>query len=376
MTDFYILLGVEHAATLSEIKRAYKRLARKFHPDINPGDRMAAAQFQRIAEAYQTLVDPDRRRRYDAVGHADAGADTATVGFEGFDFSVSVNGTSASTFGDLFADVLHQRASGSAGNAVERGVDLHQTIDVSFEAAMRGGTRELTVLRQEHCRGCKGVGALHVQESRCLHCQGSGAVKSARGHMVFTKPCAHCGGSGRQRQTRCPMCGGQQVEMRSEALTIAMPPGLADGARIRVAGKGHAGRNGGESGDLFITVHVEPHPLFRREGDDLHVVVPVAVHEAVLGAKIDVPSLEGSARLRVPPGTQSGQRFRLRERGAPSPRDGRRGDLVVEARLVIPPVLDERSKELMREFGRINHEDVRRTLNEHKGHSGHSGTGS
>ena len=150
--------------------------------------------------------------------------------------------------------------------------------------------------------------------------------------------------------------------MRSERLTINLPAGLADGARIRVPGKGHAGPNGGEHGDLYISVRVEPHALFSREGDDLHVVVPLAIHEAALGAKIDVPSLEGSARLRVPPGTQSGQRFRLHERGAPSPRDGRRGDLVVEARLVLPRLLDERSKELLREFGRINADDVRREL--------------
>jgi len=365
--DFYLVLGVEQAATLSEIKRAYKRLARRFHPDINPGDRMAAAQFRRIAEAYQTLVDPDRRRQYDAVGYADAAAETVSVGFDGFDFSVGVSGASTSTFGDLFADVLHPRGP-SVDRAVERGADLHQTITVGFEDAIRGGQRDVAVSRQEPCRGCKGAGTLHVEESRCLHCQGSGAIRSARGHMVFSKPCAHCGGSGRQRQTRCPMCGGQQVAMRSETLSVALPPGLADGARIRVAGKGHAGRNGGEAGDLFITVHVEPHPIFRRDGDDLHLVVPVAVHEAALGAKIDVPSLDGATRVRVPPGTQSGQRFRLRERGAPSPRDGRRGDLVVEARIVIPPLLDERSKELMREFGRINNDDVRQALLHHKGH--------
>ena len=159
--------------------------------------------------------------------------------------------------------------------------------------------------------------------------------------------------------------------MRTESLTINVPPGLADGARIRVPGKGHAGRNGGEPGDLYVDVTVQPHPLFRREGDDLHVTVPVAVHEAALGAKIEVPSLDGPARVRVPPGTQSGQRFRLRERGAPSPRDGRRGDLVVEVRLVLPKLLDERSKELLREFGRINGEDVRQELSRHKGHEGH-----
>ena len=158
------------------------------------------------------------------------------------------------------------------------------------------------------------------------------------------------------------------MEMRSDALSINIPPGLADQARIRVPGKGHVGRNGGEPGDLYIAVHVRPHPLFEREGDDLHLTVPIAVHEAALGAKIDVPSLDGPARLRVPPGTQSGQRFRLRERGVPSPRDGRRGDLVVEVRLVLPKVLDERSKELLREFGKINGDDVRHALMEHKGH--------
>jgi len=179
--------------------------------------------------------------------------------------------------------------------------------------------------------------------------------------MVFSKPCAPCGGSGRQRQAPCPACNGQRVHMQTEPLTIAVPPGLADGARIRVPGKGHAGRNGGEAGDVYVTVHVPAHAIFRREGDDLHLTVPVAVHEAALGAKIEVPSLDGPLRLRVPPGTQAGQRFRLRERGVAS-RDGHRGDLVVEVRLVLPKLLDERSKELLREFGRINAEDVRKEL--------------
>jgi molecular chaperone DnaJ len=161
--------------------------------------------------------------------------------------------------------------------------------------------------------------------------------------------------------------------MRTESLSINIPPGLADSARVRLPGKGHAGRHGGEAGDLYITVHVQPHPVFRREGDDLHLTVPVAVHEAALGARIDVPSLDGPVKLRVPPGTQSGQRFRLRDRGAPSPRDARRGDLVIETRLVLPRMLDERSKELLREFGRINGEDVRQELNHHEGHQGHQG---
>jgi molecular chaperone DnaJ len=161
---------------------------------------------------------------------------------------------------------------------------------------------------------------------------------------------------------RCPACGGSQLEARAETLTVNVPPGLADGARVRVPRKGHAGRDGREAGDLYITVRVRPHPLFQREGDDVHVSVPLAIHEAALGARIEVPALDGAARVRVPPGTQSGQRFRVRERGFPSARDGRRGDLVVEVRIALPKLLDERSKELLREFGRINGDDPRRDL--------------
>jgi molecular chaperone DnaJ len=360
--DLYVILGLERGATLADVKRAYKRLARKYHPDINPGDRMAAAHFRDIAEAYETLSDPDRRRRYDATGTVTTGTEEQTFGFEGFDFTVSVSGADASTFGDLFADVLFQRDPRRPENVAERGADLHQSLTLSFETAMRGVHWPMTVTRHEHCRTCKGLGRLNAAEMRCSQCRGSGAVKSARGHMVFSKPCASCGGSGHLRHVQCPTCAGQQVEMRTEPLIIQVPPGLADGARIRVPGKGHVGRNGADSGDLYVTVHVQPHPLFRREGDDIHVTVPVAIHEAALGAKINVPSIDGVARLRVPPGTQSGQRFRLRERGVPSARDGHRGDLVVEIRLVLPKLLDERSKELLREFGRINGEDVRRTL--------------
>jgi molecular chaperone DnaJ len=356
--DFYIVLGLERGATVGDIKRAYKRLARRFHPDINPGDRMAAAQFRQIAEAYETLSDPDRRRRYDAAGHT-RDEEPLAYGFEGFDFSVSVSGASAPTFGDLFADVISQRETRRHEGSPVRGADLHQTLDLGFEEAMQGGTRALTVTRQEHCRSCNGSGRLHTAEARCGQCQGAGVMKSTRGHMVFSRPCSACDGSGRKRQMKCPTCSGQQVETRSEHLSVAFPPGLADGARIRVPGKGHVGRSGGENGDLYITVHVTPHPTFRREGDDLHVVVPVAIHEAALGAKIDVPAFGGMARLRVPPGTQSGQRFRLHERGVVSSRDGRRGDLIVEIKLVLPKLLDERSKELLREFGKINKESVR-----------------
>src|SRR5579864_5163051 len=208
--DFYIVLGVDRDATLNDIKRAYKRLARRFHPDINPGDRMAATHFREITEAYETLSDPERRRRYDSTGIAVDAAAAANYGFEGFDFSVRVSGADASTFGDLFADVFQRDVRRPA--AVERGADLHQTLTVGFDAAMRGGQYPIAVTRQEHCRMCTVDGRPQAPESRCPHCQGTGSVRSARGHMVFSRPCTHCGGLGRVRQARCPACGGTQVE--------------------------------------------------------------------------------------------------------------------------------------------------------------------
>lgn len=358
--DFYIVLGVTRGASLNEIKRAYRRLARRYHPDINPGDRMAAAQFRQISEAYETLSDPDRRRRYDVHGPAQAVGDAQTFGFEGFDFSVSVEGAAAPTFGDLFAEVFQQRAT---DRQAERGADLHETVELTFNESLAGGPRSVSISRLVHCRTCQGAGHRAVAETRCAHCHGTGVVKSARGHMVFSKACPHCGGQGRHGRVPCPACGGRQLEMRAETLVVNVPAGLADGARVRVPSKGHAGRNGAESGDLYITLKVQPHPVFSREGDDLYMTLPVAVHEAALGAKIDVMAPDGPARLRIPPGTQTGQRLRLRGRGVASPRDGRRGDLVAEVRIALPRILDERSKELLREFGRLNGvEDIRGSM--------------
>ena len=191
-----------------------------------------------------------------------------------------------------------------------------------------------------------------------MSCEGTGSVRSVRGHMVFTKNCPRCAGTGILRQERCAACHGQGVAQRTEAIPVAVPAGVADGARLRLAGKGHAGVRGGVPGDLYLDVHVEPHDLFKRDGDDVRMMLPIAIHEAGLGAKIDVVTPDGVARVRIPPGTQSGQRFRLRERGVPT-RHGGRGDLVVEVRLTLPRMLDERSKELLREFGRINGESVR-----------------
>ena len=341
-----------------EIKRSYKRLARKYHPDINPGDNAAEARFKEITRAYETLSDPERRLRYDA-GALSAASTTVSFEFEGFDFSGGVGHADAPTFGDLFAEVFSQRQEAQAAEPA-RGADLHASLSLTFEEAMRGTQRQITLTRRDTCQSCRGVGALKIAEARCQRCQGTGLIRSRRGSMVFSKSCDACGGSGRLLQTPCGRCGGLGIEMRSETITVGIPAGVRDGARIRVPEKGNAGERRGRVGDLYIAIQVEPHDTFVREGDDFRITVPIGVHEAALGAKIDVPAPDGTARLRVPPGTQTGQRFHIRGRGAPSPRSGERGDLVVEVRIVLPKVLDERSKELLREFGRINENDIRR----------------
>ncbi len=349
--DFYILLGIERAATLAEIKRAYRRLARRYHPDLNPGDQLAAARFGEIVRAYETLSDPERRRRYDQLGYEPAAAPETVSGFAGFDFSATVHAVSQSTFGDLFEEVF--RGAPSATRRPQRGADLHAPLTLDFEQALDGGRDEVTVVRQETCSRCAGAGAMPTAASPCPTCTGTGLTRSARGHMVFTRPCARCRGTGSLAEQVCQGCGGAGVASRSERVGVAVPPGTADGARLRVPGRGNAGRHGGPPGDLYVDVAVTPHPLFRRDGDDLHLVVPVAVHEAALGARIEIPGGDGPARLRVPPGTQSGQRLRLRGRGVPG-RSGERGDLVVEVRVMLPRLLDERSRELLRQFGEIN----------------------
>ncbi|MCC7124564.1 MAG: J domain-containing protein [Acidobacteria bacterium] len=355
--DLYIVLGVQREASDGDIKRAYRRLARRWHPDINPGDHDAAVRFRQVAEAYETLIDPDRRRRYDAgQGRPVSVPEAPTFGFAGFDFSPRVHAERTTTFGELFEEVFARRPDPRVTS--EHGADIHARGDLTFEDAWHGAERQITLTRQHACQGCAGTGFHRVAESRCFACEGTGAVRSVRGHMVFSKNCPRCTGSGVLRQERCEACLGQGVAPRSEAVLVRIPPGVADGARVRVGGQGHAGVRGGPPGDLYFDVHVLPHPVYRRDGDDVHMVLPIAIHEAGLGAKIDITTPDGPARVRVPPGTQSGQRFRLRERGVQT-RPGRRGDLVVEVRLTLPRVLDERSKDLLREFGRLNDESVR-----------------
>jgi molecular chaperone DnaJ len=361
--DFYDILGVARDAGEADIRRAYRRLARRFHPGINPGDPEARARFDLVTTAFETLGDPERRRRYDRGECDQPGAEKSTFGFEGFDFSVQVAPSpSAFTFGELFADVLTRTPAAGGAAGPEPGADLHAALAVSFEESMTGADRFVAITRQVPCRTCGGRGVLAVDPVPCGVCQGRGQVRVARGHMVFTKACDACHGTGERREAACRTCRGDGLEAYAESLRVHVPAGVSDQAQVRVPGRGHAGRRGGRAGDLVLSVHVEPDDLFVRDGDDLHLVVPVALHEAALGARVEIPTVDGLVRLRVPPGTQPGQRLRLRERGAPSLRTGRRGDLIVEVKLVLPTLLDERSKEIIREFGRINSEDVRRGL--------------
>jgi molecular chaperone DnaJ len=360
--DLYAILGLSPDASAADIKRAYRRLARRYHPGINPGDRAAEAMFRQVSEAYETLIDPDRRQQYDVVGarRPAPGPRAVSLEFSEFDFSISAHGPQAATFTELFADVLHPGPPTRHGRP-ERGADLHAEITLGFVEAIRGVERQLVVTRHVLCRVCAGTGQVAALEGRCSRCHGTGSIRWARGHMVFAKACGDCNGTGRVRQQRCGPCGGQGRTVRSEPIVVSVPPGTVDGTRLRLAERGHAGQSGGRPGDVYVTVHVQPHRCLRWEGEDLVCVVPVAVHEAVLGARIQVPAIDGQARLRIPPGTQAGQRFRLTGRGAPSPH-GSTGDLVVEVQLVLPAAVDDRSRDLMREFGQRNSDDVRKGL--------------
>lgn len=357
--DLYIVLGVERAAPSGDIKKAYRRLARRLHPDINPGDREAETRFRQVLDAYETLIDPDRRRRYDAGQlNGVTEEEAASFGFAGFDFSSRVHAERTTTFGELFEEVFSRHGGRESSEGADHGADIHARALLTFEEAWHGVQRAVIVMRQDTCQACAGSGFQRVAETRCVGCEGTGAVRSVRGHMVFAKNCQTCGGSGRLKQEECAPCHGQGVVARSETLQVRIPAGVASGSRVRIGGKGHAGVRGGIPGDLLIDVEVLEHPSYRREGDELHLTVAIAVHEAALGAKIEIETPDGSVRLRIPPGTQSGQRFRMRDRGAVG-RNGRRGDLVADVRMRLPKVLDERSKELLREFGRINGESVR-----------------
>ncbi|MGH9789908.1 MAG: molecular chaperone DnaJ [Candidatus Acidiferrales bacterium] len=371
--DYYELLGVGRKAPLKEIRQAYRRLARKYHPDLNPGDKSSEERFKQIQEAYDVLSDSKKRQMYDQFGFYEAGAATGGgpaggagdihVDFGGFDFGGGGGGVGGGTsFRDLFNQFFRGAGAAEAATQAQGGSDLEYHIEVSFAEAVRGTVKKLSIARLDNCATCGGSGSASDAPQVCAACGGTGRAAQTAGKLRFNVTCSRCGGTGRLR-TICRTCGGEGRVRRAETIDIRIPAGVQTGSRVRVPGRGNAGVLGGPAGDLYIVTRVQPHPFFTRDGDDIHCTVPVSVTEATLGAKIEVPTLDGRAQLRIPPGTNSGQKFRLREKGAPSARSPQqRGDQYIEVQVVVPKANDERVRELVRELGRLTYEDVRKEL--------------
>ena len=378
--DYYEILGIKRDAKPEEIKKAYRRLARKYHPDVNPNDKASEERFKLTTEAHDVLSDPKKRKVYDRFGeysenladaHArGAGPSAGRTGPAGFDFTgfdwgsaaPSGGGSSSSSFRDIFADLF----GGAAGKDKEpprpqpqRGADIEMPLSLSFEEAIKGLTTSLTVNRSEQCSRCNGAGDIGGPVVVCQTCKGSGQVQRAGGRLRFSQECPDCGGSGRRR-TPCSLCKGKGTMPRTENVKVRIPAGVDTGSRVRIPGKGQGGRLGAPPGDLHIITNVGSHKYFTRKGDNIYVTVPITVPEAALGAKIEVPTVEGKAQLRIAPGTQSGQRFRLRHRGAPSLRDpNARGDQFVDVQIALPKVISEETKELLRQYAKSNEENPR-----------------
>jgi molecular chaperone DnaJ len=377
--DYYKTLGVEKSAGEDDIRKAYRRLARKHHPDLNPGDKSAEEHFKKVQEAYDVLSDSKKRQMYDQVGfyseHGMPGANggagrSPNMGFGGFDFSdMFAKGAGGSArprpgpdAGGSFQDIFSQwfgRSQGEHPSAEpQKGTDLEYGLNIDFWQAIRGTQVRLTINRQETCTVCNGSGTKAGANTVCPECNGSGNVTQMAGAMRFSLTCPRCEGTGRLKNA-CTNCHGDGRISTSETVEVRIPPGAQQGSRLRVQGKGNAGTMGAPAGDLYITVRVEDHPFFRRDGDDIEITVPVRIDEAGLGAKIEVPTIDGRALLKIPQGTKNGQKFRLREKGVTNSRTSQRGDQIVEVAIEAPVVQDERTKEILREYGQLHPEDPR-----------------
>ena len=405
--DYYETLGVKKSASADDIRKAFRKLARKYHPDVNPGDKSAEEKFKAISEANEVLSDPKKRKIYDQVGFYSDNIDPAAAeayarggatgaggfggfpggfpggaqpggqggvhfDFGGFDFSDFVNNaqrgqrTSTGTGGGSFRDIFSGIFGGGRGGAAaeegpEPGTDLEYQVNVPFWTAIRGGVMRLNITRQDVCSTCHGQGTLEAP-GKCPECNGTGQITQTGGRMKFNVQCPRCHGTGKNLTT-CPTCHGDGTVTHTEPLEVRIKAGTRDGQRIRLAGKGNAGAHGGAPGDLYAIIRTGDHPIFHRDGDDISLTVPVSATEAALGAKIEVPTIDGRALLKIPPGTQSGQKLRLREKGVPSAtREGVRGDEIVEITVHVPMPRDERTKELLRELAKLNPEDPRADL--------------
>ena len=372
--DYYEVLGVPRKASLKDIRTAFRKLARKYHPDLNPGDKAAEEKFKQIQEAYDVLSDSKKRQMYDQYGFYSenlppggypSGHSASDPGvnfdFGGFDFGGGTGaGGGGTSFRDLFSQFFGARGGPVGEPEQEPGGDLEYQIEIDFWDAVRGAVKKLSITRMDACETCHGTGAVGSPQT-CPTCRGTGSIQQAAGKMRFNVPCTRCGGTGKLR-TPCRTCGGEGRVRRTETIDVRIPAGVANGGRVRVPGKGNAGTMGAPPGDLYLRVVVRPHPLFERRGNDLYVRVPVTVAEATLGAKIEVPTMDGRALVRIPPGTNSGKTLRLREKGVPNARNGARGDQYVEIQVVVPQPTDERVRTLMKDLEKVAQEDPRKDL--------------
>jgi molecular chaperone DnaJ len=384
--DYYETLGVPRKADTEEIRKAYRKLARKHHPDLNPGDKASEERFKNVQEAYDVLSDAKKRPMYDQYGFysengftgagpsgptAGAGQRDSHFDFNGFDFSDMASGPGGAASGgrrpettggtggfrDIFSQFFGGRGEAPQPEA-EKGGDLEYVMDIDFWQAIKGTQARVNITRYDVCATCHGSGSSGGGESSCQQCKGSGHVSQMAGAMKFNLTCPRCGGSGKLRNA-CPTCAGEGRVAHTEAVEIRIPPGARDGSRLRVPAKGNAGTVGAPPGDLYITTKVEPHQFFRREGDNIEITVPIAVWEASLGAKIEVPTIDGRTLLKIPQGTTNAQRFRLREKGVLNLRTNLRGDQIVEVSIAPPESRDERTRELLRELAKLHPEDPR-----------------
>ncbi len=377
--DYYETLHVPKGAGQDEIRKSYRRLARKYHPDLNPGDKAAEERFKQVQEAYDILSDSKKRQMYDQYGfYSEHGMPGAGAGagpqpnmdFGGFDFSEffqtgagSGRRASAGAGGGGFRDIFSQFFSRGAAPQPEpeKGADLEYAMNIDFWQAIRGTQARLNITRYDVCPTCNGAGSAGGQTITCPECNGTGSVSQMAGAMRFNLTCPKCGGTGKLKNT-CPTCNGDGRIAHTETVEVRIPPGARNGSRLRVPGKGNAGTMGAPPGDLYITTRVEEHPYFHREGDDILIRVPVSVWEAGLGAKIEVPTIDGRTQLKVPQGTHNGQKFRLREKGVFNAHTGKRGDQIVEVAIQAPNVQDERTREILRELAGLHPEDPRADL--------------
>jgi molecular chaperone DnaJ len=338
--DFYEILGIKKGSSTDEVKKAYRKLARKYHPDLNPGDKTAEKKFKDINEAYEVLSDSKKRSEYDQFGKA---AFDGAQGFGGFrtqDFGFG-SGSFEDIFSDLFGNIRHKESP-------LKGADLKTRLDISLEEAYKGVTKPVTMTREVTCRGCNGMGAEASQV--CSHCKGTGSVKQSRGVFRLSQPCPSCRGQGRIVTKTCRVCRGNGSTVATESIKVKIPPGADTGSRVKLKGMGGAGVKGGPPGDLYIELTVRQDPMFKRDGNNIYVEVPVTVAEAVVGGKIKVQTLDGPVTMTLPPGTDSGKKFRLKGKGIPHKRKGIKGDQFAVIKIVVPKNINDKTKEALQEI--------------------------